>query len=1062
MFSYRFQNLLGTTYQNGSLAFTPDGNCLLKPSGNRTQVLDLKHSRSLTLSPENRKNIKILSLSPDSKLLLSIDVEGHGLLVNFAKGSILHRMNFGSKAAGAIAGREQTSVRHAAWSPDSQFLAVSHGRLLQLWRTPRVENGWAFEKYRVMGGHRDDIRKISWSSDSRYILSAGEDNQVRLYSVYDGGKVAMKEEPGGAAAGELLGAAATGATSGSDKTRKRKRLGEKREGEEQTNMRGTGDGVQFIGRLGKLCGEKGKRTYGGFKPEVFAENRQPVRGAYFSQNKEHVFIVSKDGVVQTWRFVVDVEAEEAAANEGAAAAAGRNAIRPAGDEDFDESFDWNKHDGEQQLHGIVLAGMSAGVFALYELMPSLSLLHTLSIGNSPIDSVSLNATGEWVAIGSAAAGQMLVWEWQSETYILKQQGHHHGTSCVAFAPSGVRAGSATGSNKAMSGAVAEGQGAQLGLAQAIVATGGHDGKVKLWNTVSGFNFVTFAEHTGEVRDLVFTPQGNAVISASVDGTVRAFDLLRYRNFRTFVSPPKEKKVLGFESVAVDGGGEIVAAAAKGDTFSVLVWSIQTGQLLETLSGNEAPVSCLRFSPNPARPGELATGCWDGNLTVQDIFKRARGSTPEKLQCGASVLAVAFDPRGNNVVACSQLAGQIYFWDVEAGQVRGTVEGIRDILSARDGKAGLSAANNRGKTSKQQKYNFSLEHVNLNQHFSSICYTASGNLLLASSRNSPHVCLYSTNAYELVYRYTLTNNQSLSGLKVLLNSGKTIADGEVWADLDLSDEEDEDHERRRKRMRNNQALPGVKVGDAAKAYEEAQFHCWDCDFSMDGKNFAVATSHGLHLYAIDSGIASSDSVQTYGTALESFQPTVLTENVSIPKIIRAVADEKNLTKAFILSLALNDAKVLLAIYDRICVHQIPAIVASIGASLLPTLIHFLTCMLHPTWGSNCIEKHVTWIETVLSTHITTLMQWTAGRRELVSAASSSSGTAQGQQQVDPILLNAKVQVGEIQALLLQCLQQLTEKWSKLQGVFDKNKHALTYLSTCGKLAGGGDVRADEKL
>ena len=30
--------------------------------------------------------------------------------------------------------------------------------------------------------------------------------------------------------------------------------------------------------------------------------------------------------------------------------------------------------------------------------------------------------------------------------------------------------------------------------------------------------------------------GNAVLSASADGSVRAFDLLRYRNFRTFASP----------------------------------------------------------------------------------------------------------------------------------------------------------------------------------------------------------------------------------------------------------------------------------------------------------------------------------------------------------------------------------------------------------------------------------------------------------------------------------------------------------------------------------------------
>ena len=41
--------------------------------------------------------------------------------------------------------------------------------------------------------------------------------------------------------------------------------------------------------------------------------------------------------------------------------------------------------------------------------------------------------------------------------------------------------------------------------------------------------------------------GNAVLSASADGSVRAFDLLRYRNFRTFASPDGLCQLLCWES-----------------------------------------------------------------------------------------------------------------------------------------------------------------------------------------------------------------------------------------------------------------------------------------------------------------------------------------------------------------------------------------------------------------------------------------------------------------------------------------------------------------------------------
>jgi hypothetical protein len=46
--------------------------------------------------------------------------------------------------------------------------------------------------------------------------------------------------------------------------------------------------------------------------------------------------------------------------------------------------------------------------------------------------------------------------------------------------------------------------------------------------------------------------GHAVLSASLDGTVRAFDLVRYRNFRTLTTPTPVQ----FISLACDPAGEV--------------------------------------------------------------------------------------------------------------------------------------------------------------------------------------------------------------------------------------------------------------------------------------------------------------------------------------------------------------------------------------------------------------------------------------------------------------------------------------------------------------------------
>ena len=63
-----------------------------------------------------------------------------------------------------------------------------------------------------------------------------------------------------------------------------------------------------------------------------------------------------------------------------------------------------------------------------------------------------------------------------------------------------------------------------------MATGGTDGHVKIWNMTSGFCNVTFKNHTGDVSGIAWMRSGFALVSSSKDGTVRAYDLRRYRNF----------------------------------------------------------------------------------------------------------------------------------------------------------------------------------------------------------------------------------------------------------------------------------------------------------------------------------------------------------------------------------------------------------------------------------------------------------------------------------------------------------------------------------------------------
>lgn len=50
-------------------------------------------------------------------------------------------------------------------------------------------------------------------------------------------------------------------------------------------------------------------------------------------------------------------------------------------------------------------------------MPEVSLIHSLSISQEKISAISINETGDWIALGCGGLGQLLVWEWQSNNLL---------------------------------------------------------------------------------------------------------------------------------------------------------------------------------------------------------------------------------------------------------------------------------------------------------------------------------------------------------------------------------------------------------------------------------------------------------------------------------------------------------------------------------------------------------------------------------------------------------------------------------------------------------------------
>ncbi|EPY54274.1 U3 snoRNP-associated protein Utp1 [Schizosaccharomyces cryophilus OY26] len=447
----------------------------------------------------------------------------------------------------------------------------------------------------------------------------------------------------------------------------------------------------------------------GFRPCALTGHKSTVVSAFFSQDQQTIYSVSKDGALFSWKYsplfqageIIDEEAEENRDRTHIWMIKARN------------YFFQNANLRSAAFHpttNLLVVGFSNGLFGIYEL-PMFTMLYQLSITQSNIDTLTINSTGEWIALGSSKLGQLLVWEWQSESYVLKQSSHYDSLSTLVYTPDGQR-----------------------------VISGADDGKIKLWDITSGFCVVTFTQHTSSITGLCFAKRGNVLFSSCLDGSVRAWDLIRYRNFRTFTAPNRVQ----FSCVAVDPSGEIVCAGSQ-DSFEIYMWSVQTGQLLERLAGHEGPVSSLSFNSSG---NLLASGSWDKTVRIWDIFSRS--GIVEPFPIPSDVLALSFRPDGKELSVAS-LDGQLSFWDVQEAKQTSLIDGRKDLSGGRKSTDAQTAENSSG-----------------NKTFTSVCYSADGSCVLTAG-TSKYVCLYDVLTGVLIKKFQLSKNESLQGVLEVLNS-----------------------------------------------------------------------------------------------------------------------------------------------------------------------------------------------------------------------------------------------------------------------------------------------------
>uniref|UniRef100_A0A8C8YGD5 Periodic tryptophan protein 2 homolog n=1 Tax=Prolemur simus TaxID=1328070 RepID=A0A8C8YGD5_PROSS len=827
-FSYRFSNLLGTVYRRGNLNFTHDGNSVISPVGNRVTVFDLKNNKSDTLPLATRYNIKCVGLSPDGRLAIIVDEGGSALLVSLACRSVLHHFHF------------KGSVHSVSFSPDGRRFVVTKGNLAQMYHAPGKKREFnAFVLDKTYFGPYDETTCIDWTDDSRCFVVGSKDMSTWVFGA-----------------------------------------------ERWDNL------IYY--------------ALGGHKDAIVA--------CFFESSSLDLYSLSQDGALCVWQCDTPPEGLRLKAPSGWKAD-----LLQRGKEEEEEDGDrettvWGKATpAEEEKKGkvkysrlakyffnkegdfnsltaaayhkkirLLVTGFASGIFHLHEL-PEFNLIHSLSISDQSISSVAINSSGDWIAFGCSGLGQLLVWEWQSESYVLKQQGHFNSMVSLAYSPDGQ-----------------------------YIVTGGDDGKVKVWNTLSGFCFVTFTEHSSGVTGVTFTATGYVIVTSSMDGTVRAFDLHRYRNFRTFTSPRPTQ----FSCVAVDSSGEIVSAGAQ-DSFEIFVWSMQTGRLLDVrvLSGHEGPVSGLCFNPMKSI---LASASWDKTVRLWDMFDSWR--TKETLALTSDALAVSFRPDGAEL-AVATLNSQITFWDPENAVQTGSIEGRHDL-----------------KTGRKELDKVTAKHSAKGKAFTTLCYSADGQSILAGGM-SKFVCIYHVREQILMKRFEISCNLSLDAMEEFLNRRKMTEFGNLaLIDQDAGQEDG-----------TAIPLPGVKKGDMSSRHFKPEIRVTSLRFSPTGRCWAATTTEGLLIYSLDTQML--------------FDPFELDTSIT-PGRVREALRQQEFTRAILMALRLNEDKLVQEALESVPWGEIEVVSSSLPELYVEKVLEFLASSFEV---SHHVEFYLTWTQKLLMLH-----------------------------------------------------------------------------------------------
>ncbi|WP_438044913.1 TIR domain-containing protein [Sorangium sp. So ce128] len=201
-----------------------------------------------------------------------------------------------------------------------------------------------------------------------------------------------------------------------------------------------------------------------------------------------------------------------------------------------------------------------------------------------------------------------------------------------------------------------------------IVSASDDSTLRVWDLATGQLLSTLEGHSESVKACAISPDGQRIVSASWDKTLKLWDLATGQLLSSL-----EDHSSGVEACAISPDGQRIVSASSDSTLKV--WDLATGQLLCTLEGHSDPVAACAISPDGQR---IVSASWDTALKVWDL---ATGQLLSPLEDHSdSVDACAISPDGRRIVSASN-DKTLKVWDLATGQLLSTLESHSNWVNA---------------------------------------------------------------------------------------------------------------------------------------------------------------------------------------------------------------------------------------------------------------------------------------------------------------------------------------------------------------------------------------------